>query len=297
MHSRLAIFKDYETQLFFEEKGFVKINFLNYSEVEELSAFYAKNERFHTLTNKLHHTSTDTQNEKLIIEEDQVIKSVFALAIEKTFKNTKALVGCFHIKESGFGSATNIHQDPTFVDDEKYTSANIWVALQDTDTHNGNLFFVAGSNKVSSSLRVTPEYPLYYSTYIDALKSAAIEVPLKAGEAVVFNNATIHGSTENLSGKIRLAATLLICSQEAQWQIYFNNFTRKEKKIEKYQLDFDTFMYMNVHKKLPEIKRVDTFDYNFPVISKELFFLKTKGQRQGFLHWAMHFLNFSKADV
>jgi ectoine hydroxylase-related dioxygenase (phytanoyl-CoA dioxygenase family) len=116
---------------------------------------------------------------------------------------------------------------------------------------------------------------VYYQSFAEVLRDMAIEVPLRAGEAVVFNNATIHGATDNESDRRRLAATLLVCSEQAQWQIYFNDTGRSEKPIERYELDFDTFIHMPKNGRPAERALREKFDYAFPQISEREFREKT----------------------
>lgn len=274
MQSLKKMFNNSITQAEFDKNGFVKLPLLNQEEVRTLVACYEKNREAHVASGQLHHTTTDTKNNTVILEVDQQIKTTIGKALERHMKNFDALVGCFHIKESGNGSATGIHQDPSFVDERQFSSANVWVALHDIDSTNGNLYFVKGSHKVSSALRTVPECPVYYRTYSNKLREIATELPMKAGEAVVFSNATIHGATDNQSNRHRLAATLLVCSSNAQWQIYFKDMSKKEKAIECYALNLDVFMDMQKTGKPNEMFRISEFDYVFPNISEEEFYQK-----------------------
>jgi len=272
MFSTKPIFKDQANQDIFDRFGFVKTSLLDTAQVKRLIGCYEKNKAEHQKVQALHHSSTDTANMELIIEEDMLIKEVFVHALDEILIDYRALVGCFHIKEPGDGSATGMHQDPTFVDDDRYVSANVWVALQDTGSANGNLFFVKGSNRVSKGLRATPTSPAYYQSFSDKLMDMAIEVPLKAGEAVIFSNATIHGATDNRKKEPRLAATLLVCSKDAQWQIYYNDVTRDKMRIERYELDFDTFIEMPKNGRPSSEALRERIDYVFPEISEQDFY-------------------------
>jgi hypothetical protein len=271
MSSVNPIFKDDKIQLRFDRDGFVKIPLLNQEEACDLVGFYEKHRLPHETTGRLHHTTTDSGQVDLIYSVDAKIKAVFLPRLDKILVNFKALAGCFHIKETGIGSNTDMHQDPTFVDESNFCSANVWVALQDTDKENGNLFFIPGSHRAVSSLRATPSFSSYYQDFKEELAGMGVHVSLKKGEAVVFSNATIHGATENMTHQIRLAATLLVCSAQAEWILYYQDKDKKSDKIEKHHLDFDSFLSFSKngtpeHKISPEI-----ISYNYPVISKKEF--------------------------
>jgi hypothetical protein len=279
MNVSTGFFKDAKQQAVFDKEGFIKVPFLNAAQVDEVVKLFNETRQQHATVATLHHTTTDTYLPDLIYKVDAKIKEVFAPELEKIFTNYKTLVGSFHIKEPGPGSATGTHQDPTFVDEPKYSSANIWVALHDIDTHNGNLFFVNGSNKAITSLRVTPNHPSYYQSFYQSLPGLSTQVPLKKGEAVIFNNATIHGATDNLSNDIRLACTMLVCNKEADWLLYYQERGAPNDKIEKYVLDLDTFISMPKDSR-PEQKAFSKFiSYEYPQLTLDEF-LKRVGKAE-----------------
>jgi len=271
------IFKDKKLQTEFDENGFVKVKLLSEIQVDELNALFNSLKAEHAEVNALHHTTTDTQKPELILQVDAQIKSVLMPELEKLMQNFKPLAGCFHIKESGAGSATGIHQDPTFVDETKFYSANVWVALHDVNERNGNLYFVPGSNKVEC-LRVTPNSPNYYRDFQTDLPAMAEQVPLKKGEAVIFTNSTIHGATDNLSNDLRLAATLLVCSKSAEWLIYYKDENTPPDKIEKYLLDLNSFVKMAKNGRPDKVKFKENILYNFPNLTRQQFLLAIKKQ-------------------
>jgi hypothetical protein len=268
MSNRNPLFSSPQLQKEFEEKGFVKIALLDNAGADDLYDFFQKRSKLHETVGSLHHTTTDTQNAELIFEVDNKIKSVLTARLDSYLTHYKALASCFHIKEIGAGSATGVHQDPTFVDETRYYSANVWVALQDINTENGNLYFVKGSNRIFS-LRPVPDFPPYYGGFSDKIVKDRVEVSLKKGEAVIFHNATIHGATDNLSKDKRLAATLLVSSDEAQWCLYYNKTDKKDNKLEKYELDIHSFMSLTKHGRPPQDAFKEEVEYEFPVLSAE----------------------------
>ncbi len=274
------IFKNEQQQKLFKKNGYIVVPLLTPKDADRLSQFFNSTRELHKTTSALHHTTTDTANADLIYKVDAKIKSVMLPELEKILLCFKPLVGCYHIKEPGNGSETGIHQDPTFVDESKYYSANVWVALQDIDEKNGNLFFVNGSNHVSPSLRVTPYSPSYYDSFYGELSEMITHVPLKKGEAVIFNNATIHGATENLTNDVRLAATLLVCSDEAQWKLYYRDKEAANELLEEYHLDLDTFVSMPKDGRPSPKALQQHFTYKFPRVTKEEFIQKI-GRKKG----------------
>ena len=265
------LFKDNKLEEDFKQNGFLKIPLLDDAQVSELVALFDKTQVEHKTLNSLHHTTTSTKKPELILKVDSLVKKIFVPELEKVLIDFKPLAACFHIKESGVGSATGMHQDPTFVNEEEYCSANVWVALHDMNEQNGNLYFIPGSNHVKC-LRITPNSPNYYQPFYDALPAMAVAVPMKKGEAVIFNNATIHGATDNRSEQLRLAATLLVCSKPADWLIYYREKDSINNKIEKYELDLNAFISMAENEGRPNRNTIkELVSYDFPEITKEEF--------------------------
>jgi hypothetical protein len=265
------IFKDEKQQAVFDKQGFIKIPFLKAEQADELVKLFNDTREQHATVANLHHTTTDTYIPELIYKVDTRLKEIFLPELEKILVDFKPLIGSFHIKEPGAGSATGTHQDPTFVDEWKYCSANVWVALHDIDEHNGNLFFVNGSNRAVTSLRVTPTHPSYYQSFYQSLPGLSTQVPLKRGEAVIFNNATIHGATDNLSDTIRLACTMLVCNKSADWLLYYQEKGAPNDKIEKYKVDLDTFIAMPKDGRPDQKVFSNYITYEYPQITKSEF--------------------------
>ena len=103
------------------------------------------------------------------------------------------------MKAPGEDSYTYPHQDWTFVDSPDYFSMTVWVALVDTHEQNGALGFIRGSHRFFDKPigSPSPEFQTCPQGHEALLYEYLEFVPLKAGEAVVFDNRTIHGATPN----------------------------------------------------------------------------------------------------
>jgi hypothetical protein len=100
-------------------------------------------------------------------------------------------------------------------------------------------------------------------------------VPLKAGEAVVFNIKTFHGSLPNFSDQERPAIRIDICHKEAPLFCYFLNKKSGWNKIEKYSVD-DLFFTSYSNERLLEIYDNDeTFPDGIFIKSEHYFLLNT----------------------
>lgn len=118
--------------------------------------------------------------------------------IEPFFADRSPYVCSYLVKEPR-GVIIPSHQDWSHCDETVYEPATCWIPLCDVDEDNGALGFVDGSHKYFDYLRGFPymivETPVY--KYAKQIMPYMNMVPLKAGEAVVFSNKTIHGSFSN----------------------------------------------------------------------------------------------------
>jgi hypothetical protein len=104
-----------------------------------------------------------------------------------------------------------LHQHWTFVDEERFTSGLVWVALDDTDRRNGGLHVVLGSHRLRTGVRGTPDlHPPMDGTEAGAViyEDYLTPMDLPAGTAAVMDDRLLHGSTPNRSGAARVAVGL-----------------------------------------------------------------------------------------
>lgn len=116
-----------------------------------------------------------------------------------------------HVKPAETGHPFPMHQDLAFYDhaDDRYI--DVLVHLDDTCHENGEIRFVDGSHKLGRLDHVTsfmnddgkredctPHLPWDQFSLADT-----VPVPAKAGDIVVFNILTIHGSHINTTDKMR----------------------------------------------------------------------------------------------
>lgn len=240
------LFKSNEYQKQFEKDGFVKLALLSKIQVAELMAFYKTVAAEHENINIPYITTSHSNNPELIAKVDAVLQRVIAPALENYLINYKLLFGNYLIKIPGEGSETAPHQDITFVDESKYTSVNIWVALQDIDKENGCMYFLKGSQAFIPTIRPTHDYPWAYELVTEEIKRYSDSFTANAGDAFVFNHAVVHGSYPNMTKQPRLAAVIAAYPDEAELIHYF--LPPNEKKcMKKYRMTKEAYLSFVKH--------------------------------------------------
>jgi hypothetical protein len=162
---------------------------------------------------------------------------------------------------SGFG----LHQDLSLVDEREHRSAEVWVALEDTNERNGQVWFAPGSHTWLPTLRGIQMFPFAYGAVAErVVKRHAVPVPLSAGEAVVFNHATCHFSLPNRTDAPRLVAITDLIPEEAPHLHFFGD---GEGRVDVYEIDDsfwvdnNPFTLWNPPDRLRHRGVVDWFDY------------------------------------
>ena len=104
------------------------------------------------------------------------------------------------VKPSERGAPFPMHQDYPYFPHEKHTMLAVSVHLDDADLGNGCIHVVPGSHKLGP-LPVQPD-GLYLDPATYNLENST-PCPARAGDALIFNYLTIHGSGLNTASKPR----------------------------------------------------------------------------------------------
>lgn len=174
------------------------------------------------------------------------IRAVALPRLSRLFHDCKPHLGSFLVKAPGQYSYTYPHQDWTFVDTPSHVSITVWIALVDTDERNGALGFVRGSHTffdrpVGSP---SPEFRTCTQGHETLLYRYLDMVPLAAGQAVAFDNRTIHGASPNRSPAPRVAAAVGMTPTQAGLVHYWmtrDGQSGQEQAIAKLRVDEEFF--------------------------------------------------------
>lgn len=131
--------------------------------------------------------------------------------LPELFHDHAVIVTSFVTKYPDDDSAMILHSEPTFVDESRHATFNIWIPLVDVgpDTDNGGLQIVPGS----ASLPVGAtgfDTPVLIRPYERYLREHLATVTAAAGSAVVYDTRLLHASEPNRSTvpRVALAATV-----------------------------------------------------------------------------------------
>jgi hypothetical protein len=236
------IFKDDALQRAFLEPGYVKVPMLSPSEVaalHEALAHMRPDDAFAPQGPRTFHCSYLDENEDYRRSVHRLLHAVFAAHIGKYLQNYVALNCNFYVKPPGFGEFI-LHQNWPALPLED-TSVTVWCPLLDTDVANGTLELVVGSHKIVPHVE-GPSVPGFF----DKIRREVIEkhltpVPVRAGEAIIFDDSLVHWSARNTSREPRVAVQILCVPADAQPCFYFYDPAHPER-FERIKVDTEFFL-------------------------------------------------------
>lgn len=261
------IFKDRDLQRHFDEKGYVKIPFLDEEQIKELDKLF--DELHPELPEEGFISGSYSSDIEYKQKASDHFKRIFHESYERIFKNYTPFGGSFLFKMPSENSDLVLHQDWTIVDEEKYVALNCWVPLCDTDVNNGTLMVVPGSHSANFPVHRSPTLDFFFNGNDDLVREKLVPMNAKAGEAVILNQSLIHYSPPNLSGKIRKAITSGIKTKGAPMMFYYYDRAATEPKLDVYEMD-ENFLIMfddfgtDIFLPPKHGKKIKTIDYQLP---------------------------------
>jgi hypothetical protein len=217
-----------ELKRLLEEDGFVRVPFISADGVQQLRDLFDK---FYegsvqpVIFNTLEGAEADKR--KQIHHE---IVSICQQSLDRYLENYKVIIAMYFNKKPGEHGTVGIHNDPSMTYEE-YHHLGVWIPLVNSDEKNGAMNFVRGSHHF-----FRPYFAKTISTpycNVEPLLDAAMEcIPVKAGEALIFDNNAIHCTRLNLSDKPRMAVIIKVVDKDAPCISLFRNPLQNEGRIE-----------------------------------------------------------------
>lgn len=216
------ILQDPALQATFEEVGYVVVPFLDADQVKTLVDGYDR------IAADLGGSSApedynDTYAEFSIIHSRpefrrqayDLITSVLEPVADRYLLDMRPLIANFVNKPPGTGVVPT-HQNFSVVDEAEHRSVSVWVALVDCVLENGAMSMLEGSHQTLRSRRGMWAYQAFSQIDQDQLDPKLTRVEVRAGDAVILDDALVHYSPPNLTDERRLAIQFVMIPQEAR---------------------------------------------------------------------------------
>ena len=216
------ILRDPALQTTFEEVGYVVVPLLDAEAVATLVDGYDR------LAAELDGSSApddynDTYAEFSIIHSRpefrrrayELITSVLEPVAERHLVDMRPLIANFVNKPPGTGVVPT-HQNFSVVDEAEHRSVSVWVALVDCVLDNGAMSLLQGSHRVLRGRRGMWAYQAFSRIDQGQLDPMLTPVEVRAGDAVILDDAIVHYSPPNQTDQRRLAIQFVMVPREAR---------------------------------------------------------------------------------
>jgi hypothetical protein len=146
---------------------------------------------------------------------DLELKGLLGPALAAALPGFTPFLAAFILK-GGHGGDVELHPDWTYTDERMHRTYLFWCPLVDTDVDNGTLWVVPGSHHWIDGLRGSGDFPSPVEVVNDRLLADhVVSVALRAGEAIVYDAALLHGSPPNRTELPRPVAAVALAPDGA----------------------------------------------------------------------------------
>lgn len=240
------------------EKGYAVFPLLPKDEIEDLKAFFYNEEQ---LVSEGFYASSHNPQPAHRSKVNAKIIEIFEKYVNQYFSNCISLGGTFISKGSGEKGKLDPHQDWNILNEEEFRAFNVWVPLVDVTPENGCIYLVEKSHKFGPTIRGA-NIPSPFAPALSTIWECSVPIPMKAGEALVYDLRTLHASPVNQTNDLRLAVVFGIMPSDAEMRYYF----KENDKIGVYASNVDFYMKENIFQGPTGLKKIQDLDYDFPVV-------------------------------
>jgi hypothetical protein len=171
------------------------------------------------------------------------LKDILSRPIREIAEGYRMCLANFAVKQpQKADSKVPIHQDWSMVDETKHFAIAVWCPLVDVDSENGCLAVVPRSHRIVSNIRCNhsndTSYSPFYNLFGRLEENYLREVPMKAGEAIIYQQGLLHGSKANQSPTPRAAIVAVYLPENATIKHYYQN---SATSIDEYDVEEDFY--------------------------------------------------------
>ncbi len=223
MTSYPSVFANPKIEGDFTRDGYVVLPLLDAEGVERLKAAYCEN--VPELPDPFFMTGmgTDLERRKRL---GGALYGVLGPPLTELMPNFTVITGRNFVVKRGADEASRMpmHQDLTFVDQNVERGVHIWIPLVDVNQENGCLKVTPKSHRLMNHIAAIGSLMTPFDAVREIFEEdCTVSVPMKAGEALFFDERLIHGSEPNKIPAVRPAANIAFVRNGTKQRAHFVN--------------------------------------------------------------------------
>ena len=199
------------------------------------------------------------------------IMKICASKIKSLVNGYRPLYANFMVKNKGPEGDFPVHQDWTYVDEEKFQSLAFWIPLDDVDEANGTLHVVPGSQTFLTHLRGPYVFEPYFHMSQKIRSKYSKAICLRAGEALIWDHRLIHFSLPNQKDSPRLVITIIMVPEGVPVVHCYALPESGGVEIEKFDVDTDFYLHYTISKRPENVSLVTKITQPVMTISEDQF--------------------------
>ncbi|MCZ2393630.1 MAG: phytanoyl-CoA dioxygenase family protein [Chitinophagales bacterium] len=260
------VFNDSLLQSQFDDIGYVKIPFLDEAEVEELLSFYHHNE---SGLGGGYHSSMFSKSSDFRAKAHQQISKIIKDKVERVLDKHKIVICTYLVKDPGNMSRVGLHCDWSLTDESQYQSIILWIPLCDVHHDNGAMYMLDGSHRDTNSIRGEGIEVPYDKIPDDFVLQNMTLVPVKKGDAVIFDLSVLHCSFPNETLHPRIAFNVGLIPEEAPSLHYYIDEQTAQGKYDIYKAEGDFYFKNTIGIRPPQSAYLESKDFRFDGLSPQ----------------------------
>jgi len=223
-----TVLSDPTLDLEFRRKGYVVYPLLNPDQVESLLELHAAS------TPEVpadYYATPFSQDPEYRWRLYKGITGVMQDQLSRLLPEYQTVIGGFVTKRANTTQGkVPIHQDYSFVDNQKHVSVHVWCSLVDTNERNGCIKVVKGSHSFFKHISAIPPNPSPFGPISEQLeREFTTRLPMKAGEALIYDERLLHASDDNLSDSLRIAGGCALVPAAVSPRLYCYDKRRPDR--------------------------------------------------------------------
>lgn len=247
-------------------EGIIKTGNIGKEAIQKLKSTF---EQYHDFNRDGMFYSLYSKNDQYRQDTNDIIIATLKPVFDAYFTGYKSSFNIFILKGPDTNEEFFIHQDPSYIDELRYSPLHVWIPLDNITEDNGALCFVPRSHNFFAPYRNISFDPPF--EHIRPFVRQYLEpIYAEAGEMLVFDPRLLHNSLPNKTNELRAVILCGLFPQEADIISCYRDNDVKNSPIElfKHTEDFfttyhDFFETCRMRPNVGELIGTQSYDYDY----------------------------------